>query len=200
MKEFTAKTVEEAVALAVEALGIDEKHLTFEVKEEKKSLFKKSATIAVYEEEDAAAYAQEYLKSSLGALGIEITTECVREDDIFKITIDSERNPVIIGKNGKTLQALNELTKLAVSNKFRRRYRILLDVGGYKEDKYERIARIAKRAANQVLRTKIDVQLDPMSPDERRIVHNTLTGWEGIKTESSGEGSNRAVSILYIGE
>ena len=107
---------------------------------------------------------------------------------------------MIIGKNGKTLQALNELTKLAVSNKFRRRYRILLDVGGYKEDKYERIARIAKRAANQVLRTKIDVQLDPMSPDERRIVHNTLTGWEGIKTESSGEGSNRAVSILYIGE
>ena len=58
MKEFTAKTVEEAVALAAEALGIDEKHLTFEVKEEKKSLFKKSATIAVYEEEDAAAYAQ----------------------------------------------------------------------------------------------------------------------------------------------
>ena len=199
MKEFTAKTVEEAVKEAAQALGIDENRLTFEVKEEKKTIFKKSATIVVYEEDDAATYAQEYLQNALKALGIEITTECVKEDDIFKITIDSERNPVIIGKNGKTLQALNELTKLAVSNKFRRRYRVLLDVGGYKEDKYSRIARIAKRAANQVLRTKIDVQLDPMSPDERRVVHNTLTGWEGIKTESSGEGANRAVSIIYIG-
>ena len=199
MKEFTAKTVEEAVKEAATALGVEESRLTFEVKEEKKSLFKKSATIVVYDEDDAAAYAQEYLKNSLAALGIEITTECVKEDDIFKITIDSDRNPVLIGKNGKTLQALNELTKLAVSNKFRRRYRVLLDVGGYKEDKYSRIARIAKRAANQVLRTKVDVQLDPMSPDERRIVHNTLTGWEGIKTESSGEGANRAVSIIYIG-
>ena len=199
MKEFTAKTVEEAVKEAATALGVEESRLTFEVKEEKKSLFKKSATIVVYDEDDAAAYAQEYLKNSLAALGIEITTECVKEDDIFKITIDSDRNPVLIGKNGKPLQALNELTKLAVSNKFRRRYRVLLDVGGYKEDKYSRIARIAKRAANQVLRTKVDVQLDPMSPDERRIVHNTLTGWEGIKTESSGEGANRAVSIIYIG-
>lgn len=199
MKQFTAKTVEEAIKEACEALGVEENRLTFEVVEEKKSLFKKSATISVYEEEDAAVYAQDYLKNSLAALGIEITTECVKEEDIFKITIDSERNPVLIGKNGKTLQALNELTKLAVSNKFRRRYRILLDVGGYKEDKYSRIARIAKRAANQVLRTHIDVQLDPMSPDERRVVHNTLTGWEGIKTESSGEGANRAVSILYVG-
>lgn len=199
MKQFTAKTVEEAIKEACEALGVEENRLTFEVVEEKKSLFKKSATISVYEEEDAAVYAQDYLKNFLAALGIEITTECVKEEDIFKITIDSERNPVLIGKNGKTLQALNELTKLAVSNKFRRRYRILLDVGGYKEDKYSRIARIAKRAANQVLRTHIDVQLDPMSPDERRVVHNTLTGWEGIKTESSGEGANRAVSILYVG-
>ena len=200
MKEFTAKTVEEAVKQAATELGIDENRLTFEVVEEKRSLFKKSATIAVYEEDDASEYAQEYLRSSLAALGIEVTTECVKEDDIFKITLDSERNPVLIGKNGKTLQALNELTKLAVSNKFRRRYRILLDVGGYKEDKYDRIARIAKRSANQVLRTKIDVQLDPMSPDERRIVHNTLSGWDGIKTESSGEGANRAVSIIYIGD
>jgi len=198
MKTFTAKTVEEAIKAACAALGVDEAHLTFEVTEEKKSLFKKTATIAVYDEDDAQEYAQEYIRKSLLALGISASTECVKEDDIFKITIDSDRNPVIIGKSGKTLQALNELTKLAVSNKFRHRYRILLDVGGYKEDKYERISRIAKRNANQVLRNHFTVQLDPMSPDERRVVHNTLSGWEHIKTESSGEGANRAVSIIYV--
>jgi spoIIIJ-associated protein len=120
------------------------------------------------------------------------------EDDIIKITLESERNPVLIGKAGRTLQALNELVKLAVSNKFRHRYRILLDVGGYKEDKYDRVARIAKRNAKEVQRNKISVQLEPMTPDERRIVHNTLTGWEHIKTESSGEGRERAVTIKYV--
>ena len=124
MKEYTAKTVEEAVKLAAEELGVDEDRLIYEVKEEKKSLFRKAATIAVYGDEDAASYAETYLHDSLAALGIEITTESVIEDSIIKVTIDSERNPVLIGRGGKTLQALNELTKLAVSNKFKRRYRI----------------------------------------------------------------------------
>ncbi|MBQ2494165.1 MAG: KH domain-containing protein, partial [Bacilli bacterium] len=186
------------IALACKELGIDENRLIFEVKEEKKGLFKKSATIAVYGDEDAATCAEEYLKKAVAALGIEITATSKMEDGIIKVTIDSERNPVLIGRGGKTLQALNELTKLAVSNKFKKRYRILLDVGGYKEDKYDRLASIAKREANRVLRTHVNVQLDPMTPDERRVVHNTLTGWEHIKTESNGEGDNRAVEIIYV--
>ena len=198
MKEFTAKTVEEAVSAAATALGVDSLHLVYEVKEEKKGLFKKSATIAVYEDSDASDYAEKYLKSALAALGVDIETDSVVEDGIIKITIDSDANPILIGKGGKTLQALNEVTKFAVSTKFRKRYRILLDVGGYTEDKYERVAHLAKRSAKTVLRTHIDVALDPMTPDERRVVHNTLSDWEHIKTESSGEGADRAVTIKYV--
>ena len=198
MKTYTAKTVDECLAAASAELGVEANNLVYVVAEEKKSLFKKSATIQVYEQDDAAKFGEEYLISALKALGIEATAESFMEDDIIKITINSERNPVLIGKAGRTLQALNELVKLAVSNKFRHRYRILLDVGGYKEDKYDRIARIAKRSAKEVQRNKISVQLEPMTPDERRIVHNTLTGWENIKTESSGEGRERAVTIKYV--
>ena len=198
MKEYSAKTVEEAVALACAELGVEANHLVYEVKEEKKGLFKKSATISVYEDDDAASYAESYLKSALGALGVEIETESTLEDGIIKITIDSDANPILIGKGGKTLQALNEIAKFAVSTKFRKRYRILLDVGGYKEDKYDRVARIAVRTAKTVLRTHIDAALDPMTPDERRVVHNTLSDWEHIKTESSGEGPDRAVTIKYV--
>ena len=198
MKTFVAKTVDDAVKDACEFYNIPEEKLVFEVTEEKHGLFRKSATIAVYEDEDAAAYAEEYLVKAIRALGVDAMTEAKKEDEIIKITIDSDRNSALIGKNGKTLQALNELTKLAVSNKFRRRYRILLDVGGYKEDKYGRLAHFAKRTAKQVQRTHIDVQLDPMTPDERRAVHNALTGWEHIKTESSGEGADRAVNICYV--
>ncbi len=198
MKEFTAKTVEEAVASAAKELNVDPARLNYKVLDEKKGLFKKSATIGVYGEEDAVEFAQEYLKSALAALGVTITAEGKVEDDIIKVTINSDHNSILIGRGGRTLQSLNELTKLAVSNKFRHRYRVLLDVGGYKEDKYEKVARIAKREANRVVYSHNDVQLDPMTPDERRIVHNALSSMEHIKTESTGEGNNRAVWIRYV--
>ncbi len=198
MKEFTAKTVEEAVASAAKELNVDPARLNYKVLDEKKGLFKKSATIGVYGEEDAVEFAQEYLKSALAALGVTITAEGKIEDDIIKVTINSDHNSILIGRGGRTLQSLNELTKLAVSNKFRHRYRVLLDVGGYKEDKYEKVARIAKREANRVVYSHNDVQLDPMTPDERRIVHNALSSMEHIKTESTGEGNNRAVWIRYV--
>ncbi len=197
MKEYVSKTVEDCVNNACMELGIPTNHLLYKVVEEKGGLFKK-ARIEVYTEEDAIIYAQEYLTNTIQAMGVDITTESTVEESVIRININSKRNPVLIGKSGRTLQALNELTRLAVSNKFRHRYRILLDVGGYKEDRYSRIAYLAKRAAEEVVRTKYPVQLDPMTPDERRVVHNVLTGWKNIKTESSGEGSNRAVNIFYV--
>lgn len=205
MKEYTGKNLEEAIALAAEAegLGTDEKSLKrlhYVILEEKKGLFgkTKSATVGIPGIEDAALAAEEYLKNACGAMGIEIETEAVIDEDIIKITLNSERNPVLIGKHGKTLQALNELAKLAVSNKLKKRYRILLDVGGYKEERYSRLEYLARKTAHQVQRSHISVQLDPMTPDERRVVHNALNGMRNIKTESAGEGEERAVSIIYV--
>jgi spoIIIJ-associated protein len=198
MKQYANKTVEDCLAEASKELGVPSEEIVYRIIEEKKGLFSKKALIEVYEVNDAVAFAQDYLKTAIEGMGIEITTEAKVEEDIIHITINSERNPVLIGKNGRTLQSLNELDRLAVSNKFRHRYRILLDVGGYKEDKYSRIAYVAKKTANDVLKSHIDVKLDPMTPDERRVVHNTLTGLAHIKTESSGEGTDRAVTIKFV--
>jgi spoIIIJ-associated protein len=104
----------------------------------------------------------------------------------------------LIGKNGVTLQALNELVRLATSSKFKKRFRILLDINDYKEAKYDKVVSIAKRLAKDVIRTKQDITLDPMPADERRMVHNALTGMPNIKTESVGEGAHRAICIRYI--
>lgn len=198
MKEYSGKTVDDCLAEASKELALPLAQLVYKVTEEKKGLFNKKATIQVFDINDAASYAQEYLTTAIGGMGIQIKTSANIDSDIIHISIDSERNPVLIGKNGRTLQALNELDRLAVSNKFRHRFRILLDVGGYKEDKYSRIAYLAKRTANDVLKSHVDVKLDPMTPDERRIVHNTLNGLAHIKTESSGEGNDRAVTIKYV--
>ena len=81
---------------------------------------------------------------------------------------------------------------------FKRRYRILLDVNAYKDDKYEKIVRIAKRVAKEVQKTKISAKLDPMTSDERRVIHNALSNMPHIKTESIGQGHHRQLTINYV--
>lgn len=198
MKQYSAKTVEEAVALAAEEAGLPADEVIFRVISEKKGLRKK-VEIEVYELSDAIEYSQEYIKNVLESLGIsDIKTKASLEDDIIRIEIDSDHNPIIIGKNGVTLQALNEIVRLAVSGKFHHRFRILLDIGEYKNSKYSRVAFIARKTAKEVQKSKVDVTLDPMPSDERRIVHNALADFSHIKTESSGEGHHRAVTIKYV--
>ena len=199
MKNYSAKTVEEALKLASEELGISEDNVTFKVLEEKKGLLSKKAVIEVYELTDVIDFAESYIKSVIESLGIEgVKTKTSLEDDIIHTEIDSDHNPILIGKNGVTLQALNEIARLAVSGKFHHRYRILLDIGDYKDAKYSRVASIARRTAKEVQKSKVDVTLDPMPSDERRIVHNVLSEFSHIKTESSGEGHRRAVTIKYV--
>lgn len=201
MKTYTAKTIDEAVELASQELGIPNEEVIFTIEEEKKAIFGKKATINVYELSDAIDFAESYVKGVLESLGIgDVTTKTSLEDDIIRIEINSDHNPILIGKNGVTLQALNEITRLAVSGKFRRRFRILLDIGDYKDNKYSRVASIARRTAKEVQKTKVDVTLDPMPSDERRIVHNALANFSHIRTESSGEGHHRAVTIKYVEE
>lgn len=197
MKKYQAKTIEEAVNLAAQELGILPNDVNFAVQEEKKGLFKK-VTIEVYETSDAIEFAENYIKEVTNALGIESETTTSLKDDIIHISINSDHNPILIGKNGKTLQALNELTRLAVSSKFKKRFRILLDINDYKDGKYSRVAFAARRAAKEVQKTKMDAMLEPMPADERRVVHNALSNFSHIKTESAGEGYHRAVVIKYI--
>ena len=199
MKEYTAKTVEEAVKLASEELGIEENDVIFTISNEKKGLLSKKASIVVYELSDAIEFAEEYVKNVIESLGIgDVKVRSSLEDDIIRLTIDTDHNPILIGKNGVTLQALNEIVRLAVSGKFRRRFRILLDIGDYKNSKYARVASVARRTAKEVQKSKVDVVLDPMPSDERRIVHNVLSNFSHITTESSGEGRRRAVTIKYV--
>ncbi|MFR5081098.1 MAG: protein jag [[Clostridium] innocuum] len=94
-------------------------------------------------------------------------------------------------KNGQTLQAINTVLKSAVSGTFKKRISVLVDVNGYKNDKYKKECQLATRVAKSVIRTKTDAILDPMPNDERKAIHNHLSGWKHIKTESEGEGRDR---------
>jgi spoIIIJ-associated protein len=198
MKKYTEKTLEDCLAKASEELKVETKDLIYKIDEEKKGLFIKKTTITVYEESDVIEYAESYITDVCHSLGIEVSLKSIMSGDVIKVLIETNHNPLLIGKNGATLQALNELTKLAVSNKFKRRIRILLDVGDYKDKKYGRVISLAKRSAKEVLKTHIDVKLEPMTPDERKKVHNALSSWRNIKTESVGDGADRAIVVKYV--
>ncbi len=198
MKIFQGKTVDEALEVASQELSLPVSEIVYIVSDKKKGLFNKKIMIEVYELPDIITYAENYILNVIDNLGIESTVNTKLEDDVIRLTIDSTHNPILIGKSGKTLQALNELVKLAVSNHFHKRFRILLDINGYKDSKYDRLKRIARKCAHDVQKTKTTYTFEAMPSDERRAIHNACTGMPHIKTESTGEGTHRQVQIVYV--
>ena len=200
MRKYTAKTLEECLNEASRDLQIEVKDIKYNIEEEKKGLFVKKVTISVEETADVIEFIEDYVKDICHNLGMDARVKTFYRDDVIKVLLETNKNSVLIGKNGTCLQSLNELTKLAVSSNFSKKYKILLDVGGYKDKKYFKVISIAKRLAKEVLKTHIDVKLDPMTPDERKKIHNTLSTWKNIKTESVGDGKARAIVIKYVPE
>lgn len=198
MKIYTGKTVEDALAEAAKEQGVEVNELIYSVSDKKKGLFSKKVIVEVYDMSDIVRFAEDYILNVIDNLGIESTLHTTLDDDIIRITIDSTHNPILIGKAGKTLQALNELVKLAVSNHFHKRFRILLDINGYKDGKYSRLKRMARKFAHEVQKSKTTYTFDPMPADERRAIHNACTGMPNIRTESIGEGTHRQVQIIYV--
>ena len=198
MKTYQGKTLEEALEAASNELNIPTEDLIYIVSDKTAGIFNKKLIIEVYELSDVITYAEDYLLGVIDSLEIESSVNTKLDDDIIRITIDSTHNPILIGKGGKTLQSLNELVKLAVSNHFHRRFRILLDINGYKDNKYYRLERIARKCAYEVQKSKTTYTFEPMPADERRIIHNACSGLDHIKTESTGEGTHRQVQIIYV--
>lgn len=198
MKCYSGKTVEEALQAASEDLNLPVEEIIYITEDKKKGLFSKKVIVDVYELADIITYAEDYVLNVIDSLEIESSVKTKLDGDVMRITIDSTHNPILIGKNGVTLQALTELTKLAVSNHFHRRFRILLDINGYKNSKYFRLERMARKCAKEVQQSKTTFTFDPMPADERRAIHNAVSGFEHIKTESIGEGTHRQVQIIYV--
>lgn len=198
MNKYEGKTIEEAVAKACADLGKEPKDLNYQVISIKKTLFSKTVTIGIYSITDVIVFADDYIRRCLRALGLEGSTEAKYEDGVIKLNIVCNRNKSVIGRNGDTLRSINELTRSACFNRFGGHYRILLNCDGYKENKYDKYVALARRYAAEVSKTHITAIMDPMTSDERRIVHQALTNYPHIKTQSLGTGHKRHVTIQYV--
>ncbi len=199
LEVFEGKTKEEAKEKALSALNATEKEIYCTEEEVKGKLFKaatyKCNAIKI---SDIATFLKESLSELLTNMGIECQFETnVREEQI-NIKMYSDKNNILIGKNGQTLMAIQTILRQQVYNEIGMYPYILLDVENYKEKKISSLERTAKRIAKEVLRTKIDVSLDDMNSYERRIVHNALTKFKNISTTSEGEEPNRHIVIRYV--
>lgn len=192
---FTGKTKEEAINEALTTLNANEDEVVIIDKEVKKTLFNKKVEIEAITKEDINKGIKDYLLFLAKGIGVNAQIETKTRDGMLIFNIISHDNPILIGKNGRTIDAIQNLTRTKVKEELNTLYSFMIDVNDYKQNKSRRLEKLAKYTAKDVARTKIEVKLDPMNSYERRIIHSTLSNSKDVITESTGVEPHRAVVI-----
>ena len=148
---------------------------------------------------EPAERAQELVEGVLDELDLD--GEVVVEEDEDRILLTVEGNDdygLLIGKRGQTIDALQLLCYQAAFRGMRERKRVILDAAGYRERRRETLESRADRAADQALSSNNIVEMDPMSAQERRVVHERLKERAGVETYSEGDEPHRCVVVAPL--
>ena len=176
--------------------NLSKDEIIYTISDKKGKLFQGNLKeVTVYKKETINNEIKNYLKEIIENMGLEVSFELSTKDERTTIKMYSNNNPILIGKNGQTLKALETLAKQKIQNETGIHYKITLDVSNYKDKIKRNLERLAINTAKEVVKTKIPVALDNMTSYERMIIHNKLTDFKGVKTESEGEEPNRHIVI-----
>ena len=193
--EFDGKTKEEAIEKALTELKVNEKDLIVNILEEKTSLLKKSVKIEVINYNDLIDFIKETIIEITKLMGLSVNLEVRRREENITIKIFSDHNAVLIGRNGKVLEALQTIVRQIIQKETKEFISVILDVENYKDKRIKNLEYLAKKVAKEVANTKVETKLDSMNSYERRIIHSVLTDNKYVYTESVGEEPNRCVVI-----
>nr|WP_091025554.1 R3H domain-containing nucleic acid-binding protein [Nocardioides szechwanensis] len=139
--------------------------------------------------------AADYLEELLDIADLDGDLDMDVDGDRAAVSIVGADLSQLIGPDGEVLEALQELTRLAVFRETGDRSRLMLDISGYRADKREQLVALAARLCAQVKETGEPVSLDPMSPFERKVVHDAVAA-AGLSSESEGAEPRRFVVIV----
>ena len=196
--KYTGKTIEEAKEIAIKTLNCEEKDFYIREMETKGGLFKaKKVEIEVITKNQIIEEIKSFLTDILSTMNLEAKFEIKNRDELPFITIFSDNNNILIGKQGRTIDAINTILKQYLRNELGFTFKFNLDVGEYKLKSQKRLEKLAKNIARDVIKTKMDIKLDPMNSYERRIIHTILSDYKKVTTESIGEEPNRSVVIKF---
>ena len=158
----------------------------------------KSYNMEVIKKEDVKNYIREFLTKITTEMGISTKIEINEDEDIFSVKMFSDNNPILIGKDGRTLKSLQVLLRQSISNQIKFNIKINLDASNYKVKQERFFEKDIKNIINEVMKSKDEVKLDPMNSYKRRIVHSIASEYYNIETESFGEEPERYVLIRYV--
>ncbi|RIK08297.1 MAG: hypothetical protein DCC49_09175 [Acidobacteria bacterium] len=221
--EGTGKTVEEATELALEAAGLSEGDAEIEVLAEASGgrFFGSKAKVRVrpagevdeaedlggdaggpdeeageqVDVEEKAECAADFLVGLLEAFGLEGTVETRIEDDLVFAEVRGDDLGALIGRQGRTLAAVHEVTRTVVQRRLQTYVRLVVDVEGYREERRQALAKYAVKLAKRVRDEGVEVALEPMNPADRKVIHDAINDEEGVGTYSEGREPKRCVVI-----
>lgn len=147
-------------------------------------------------ETDIARVAIEVLETLLRLIGVTGVVESSSDEIPVSLDIEGDYLGILIGRRGQTLSCLQYIVRLIVASQLKAWLPLNVDVCGYKKRRRDSLQRLALRLAEQVKLQHRAITLEPMPPDERRIVHLALADHAEVVTHSIGEGEDRKVVIL----
>lgn len=160
------------------------------------SIFSKTE-IEYYTTNDIIQSIKDYITDVLTVMNLEPTVEVTKSNQDYRVNINTNNNSLIIGVNGKTLYALEVLTRQVISNIYKKRINVHVDANDYFKNKEERLVRFARKIAAEVGKTKIDAKLDPMPNYDRKVIHSALKDVHYVYTKSYGEKRDRYLIVHY---
>lgn len=199
--EKSGRNVEEAVEAALAELGVGREQVDVQVLEEAESrgflgiVKHREVRVRVRRKLSRTDLAAEFIRQVGDYMELPLKVTAVEDQEKILVDVEGEELGLLIGRRGQTLEALQYLTGAVVNRATTERKPVVVDVQGYRRRRRESLERLARRMAERVARTGREVILDPMSPQDRRVVHVALQVDPRVATASEGEEPFRKVVI-----
>ena len=191
--KFEANNEEECRIKCLDTLDVyNNEIITKEIEQEDKYVME------VLKKEDIKKFIEEYLNELAKDMNIELKTNIYEDENIFLVRINSKKNSILIGKDGRTLNSIQYLLRKTISNLTGFNINVNLDVSNYKKKIEKKFETEIKQIINEVMLSKVETKLDPMNSYKRRIVHSIASNYYNIETMSVGEEPNRCTIIKYV--
>lgn len=197
--ETEGKTVEEAVEKALKALNLTEADVEIKVLEEGNKgilgIGKQSARVRVEPKNQLVTVAKKVATELLSLVFPNIVVAAKLVDDTVWLDVPAEAAD-FIGYHGQTLEALQFLLKTMVAKKLNQNVKIVVDIDGYRERRRQNLEALAEKTVSKVISSQEPVTLRPMPAFDRKVIHNVVNKYAGVKSESIGEEPERQVVIM----
>lgn len=175
--KFEADNEEECRIKCLDTLDVyNNEIITKEIEQEDKYVME------VLKKEDIKKFIEEYLNELAKDMNIELKTNIYEDENIFLVRINSKKNSILIGKDGRTLNSIQYLLRKTISNLTGFNISINLDVSNYKKKIEKKFETEIKQIINEVMLSKVETKLDPMNSYKRRIVHSIASNYYNIET------------------